>query len=183
MAPLYAHLARDPVPATLMKNKAPNVYRWTERMNLAAIADGEFPDSPESYLPDVEIPPNLEPVLGLIFRDWGPELVTNAESYNAWVAANQELPAGQLVAANDQRTVHPTLGAIEFNLRDCIIRRASAPHGLWHFDKAAAYARALDGDAAARFAALVQRNGGELMMAVSLARPMFRQDYVLVLSH
>ena len=39
MAPLFAHLARDPVPASLMKNKAPNVYRWTERMNLAAIAD------------------------------------------------------------------------------------------------------------------------------------------------
>ena len=44
MAPMYAHLARDPVPATIMKNRAANVFRWTERMNLARIGDGEFPD-------------------------------------------------------------------------------------------------------------------------------------------
>ena len=33
MCSLYAHLARDPVPASLMKNRAPSLYRWTERMN------------------------------------------------------------------------------------------------------------------------------------------------------
>ena len=44
MAPLFAHLGRDPVPSSLMKNRAPNVHRWTERMNLPAIADGEFPE-------------------------------------------------------------------------------------------------------------------------------------------
>ena len=57
MAPLFAHLARDPVPATLMKNIAPNVYRWTERMNTPGIADGEFHDRAETYPPDDEIPP------------------------------------------------------------------------------------------------------------------------------
>lgn len=182
MAPLYAHLARDPVPGTLMKNKAPNVYRWTERMNLAAIADGEFPDCPETYLPDDAIPPTLEPVLQLIFRDWGPELLANAAFYNAWVAANPALPSGRLVSTKDERNVHPTLGPIEYTVRGCTIRRASAPHALWHFDKAASHARALTGEAAVRLAALVQRNGGEQMMAITLARPMQRRDYVLVLA-
>ncbi len=181
MAPLFAHLARDPVPSMLMKNRAPNVYRWTERMNLAAIADGEFPDCPETFPADDAIPSTLEPVLRLMFRDWGPELLANAACYNAWVAANPALPAGALVSLSDQRSVHPTLGPIEYRLRDCTVKRASSPHALWHFDKAAAIARTLAGDAAARFAALVQRNGGEAMMAITLARPMRRQDYVLVL--
>lgn len=182
MAPLYAHLARDPVPASLMKNKAPNVYRWTERMNLANIADGEFPDYPETWLADDAIPETLEPVLRLIFQDWGPELAANAAFYNAWVAAHPELPAGHLVAHDGERTVHPTLGRIEYTLRSCMVRRASAPHALWHFSKATACAGAIEGDAAVRFAALVARNAGEQTMAIKLTRPLRRQDYVLVLA-
>ncbi len=33
LAPLYAHLGRDPYPASLMQQRAPRVYRWVERMN------------------------------------------------------------------------------------------------------------------------------------------------------
>ncbi len=33
IAPLYAHLSRDPHPSTLMKQRAHRVFRWTERMN------------------------------------------------------------------------------------------------------------------------------------------------------
>ena len=182
MAPLYAHLARDPVPATLMKNQAPNVYRWTERMNLANIADGEFPDCPEDYLADDAIPPTLEPVLRLIFQDWGPELLANAALYNAWVSATPDLPTGHLVATNGERTVHPSIGSISYTLRGCAVHRSSAPHALWHFDRAAAQARALTDGPAERFAELVRHNGGEAMMAITLARSMARRDYVLVLA-
>lgn len=182
MAPLFAHLARDPVPATLMKNVAPNVYRWTERMNAPGIADGEFHDHPESYLPDDAIAPTLEPVLRLMFQDWGAELLANAAFYNAWVRDHPSLPAGHLVSASGERKVHPTLGFLDYSLRGCAIHRASSPHGLWHFDKAAAHARALTDAAKARFDALVGRTGGERVMALRLERPMTRQNYVLVLA-
>jgi hypothetical protein len=182
MAPLYAHLARDPVPATLMKNRAPNVYRWTERMNLASIADGEFADCPETYAADDTIPVTLEPVLRLVFQDWGAELLANAAYFNAWVADNPSLPAGHLVSADGERKIHPTLGFIDYPWRGCTVHRASAPHGLWHFDKAAAYARALSGKPRARLDALVQRCGGEQVMAIEPARPMKRENYALVLA-
>ena len=42
MAPLYAHLGRDPVPKALMQSLAPNVYRWVERMNQPQPLAGEF---------------------------------------------------------------------------------------------------------------------------------------------
>jgi len=182
MAPLYAHLARDPVPATLMKNLAPNVYRWTERMNLPGIADGEFHDRAECYEADDAIPATLEPVLGLMFQDWGPQLIADAALYNDWVLSNPDLPAGHLVSATGERKVHPSLGPIEYQQRGCTIRRASAPHGLWHFDRAAAYGRALTGPAREHFDALVLRAGGERVMSIRLARPMKRENYLLVLA-
>ncbi len=88
MAPMYAHLARDPVPATLMKDRAPNVYRWTERMNLANVDDGEFPGIPEAFPANDEIPTTLEPVLRLLFQDWGAQLLADAAAYDAWLEAN-----------------------------------------------------------------------------------------------
>lgn len=181
MAPLFAHLARDPVPATLMKHAAPNVYRWTERMNTPGIADGEFHDHAETYLPDDAIAATLEPVLTLMFQDWGPELLANTASYNDWVQRNPDLPAGHLVSVGGERKVHPTLGFIDYTWRGCAIHRASAPHGLWHFDKAASHARSLGGEAGSRFQALVQRTRGERVMAIRLARRLRRENYLLVL--
>lgn len=182
MAPMFAHLARDPVPATLMKNRAPNVYRWTERMNLARISDGEFPDIPESYPASDEIPATLEPVLRLVFQDWGAQLLADAAAYDGWLAGNPQLPAGSLVSVTGERNVHPSIGPLAYEWRGCTMHRSTSPHGLWHFDKAAAFARALTGQAAERFDALVRRTGGERVMAIHLARRMTRKDYVLVLA-
>jgi glutathione S-transferase len=182
MAPLFAHLARDPVPATLMKNRATNVYRWTERMNVPAIADGEFTGCPETYPAGDVIPETLEPILQLVFKDWGPHLAADASCFNAWVEADPSMPAGRMVSASGERKIHPSLGPIEHRWRDCTVQRASAPHGLWHFDKAAGYARALEGEARSRFDDLMRRTGGESTMAIRLARPMKREDYTLVLA-
>jgi glutathione S-transferase len=46
MAPLFAHLGRDPVPAALMMKRAPNVFRWTERMNRAQTPRNGYPMTP-----------------------------------------------------------------------------------------------------------------------------------------
>jgi glutathione S-transferase len=182
MAPMFAHLSRDPVPATLMKNRAPNVYRWTERMNLANIRDGEFPDCPASFPSGDAIPATLEPVLRLVFQDWGAQLLADAALYNRWVAGHAAMPAGTMVSTSGERKTHPSIGPVEYEWRGLRVQRSSSPHGLWHFDKAAAQARALAGDAKARFDDLVARTGGDRVMAIRLARPMTRQDYVLSLA-
>jgi glutathione S-transferase len=182
MAPLFAHLARDPVPSALMKARAPNVFRWTERMNLSNIGDGEFPDCFEAYPPDDAIPATLEPLLGHIFQDWGAELLAAGAHFNSWVADNAELPSGHVVSLNQDRKVHPSLGEITYQLRGCTIKRTCAPQTLWHFDKAAAYARALSGYARTQLDALVRRTGGEQVMAITLARQLKRENYVVVLA-
>jgi glutathione S-transferase len=181
MAPLFAHLARDPVPAALMLKRAPNVYRWTERMNRAGIFDGEFPDCGQTWLADDAVPPTLEPVLRLVFQDWGPQLLANAQFLNNWLQANPDLPAGHLLSHDGQRSVHPVLGMLSHSWRGVTVERASMPQGLWHFEKAASAARALQGEARQRFDALSERLGGSEMMQIRLTRPLLRQNYVLVL--
>jgi len=181
MAPLFAHLARDPYPSALMKSRAPNVFRWTERMNLPDLFDGEFAEMDVCYPPDDAIPESVEPLLAHIFKDWGPELLANAERYNTWVAENPSLKSGDLVSAQGERQLHPSVGEIAYTLRDRTIRCAGAPHALWHFDKAVTRARSLTGAAKAQFDALIRRTGGERVMAITLARPLKRENYVLVI--
>lgn len=181
MAPLFAHLGRDPVPASLMKRLAPNVYRWVERMNLAGIADPEFPGMVEDYLPDDEIPTTLDPVLRLLFQDWGVQLLAEAAHVNGWLSANAALPAGTMLNHDSERKVHPILGFISHPWRGVTVQRASMPHGLWRFAQVAEQARQLDGDALARLSALVERTEGAQVMSVRLARGMHRADNVLVL--
>ena len=178
---LYAHLSRDPFPCDLMKHRAPNVYRWTERMNLANVDDGEFPEAGDAYLEGDALPETLEPVLALIFRDWAPELTAATAHYNAWVAANPEHSVGQLVSVSGERAVHPSLGDISYQLRDVTVTRTCAPQTLWHFHRAATAARSLEGEALQRWQALLARTGGEALMRLELSRPMQRADNVLVL--
>ncbi|MFZ0889722.1 MAG: glutathione S-transferase [Candidatus Binataceae bacterium] len=180
MAPLFAHLARDPYPSVLMKSRAPNVFRWTERMNLPDLFDGEFAETEASYPPDDAIAETLEPLLAHIFKDWGPELLAIAEQYNAWVAENPSLKPGDLASAQGERRLHPTVGEITYTLGGRSIRSAGTPQSLWHFDKALRRAHALSGAAEAQFDALVQRTGGGRVMAITLARPLKRENYALV---
>jgi glutathione S-transferase len=180
MAPLFAHLSRDPCPSRLMKLRAPNVYRWTERMNLAQIGDGEFWDYAESFPPGDEIPDTLLPLLRHLFADWGPELAAYAAQYNAWVRANPGLPAGRPVSASGEPRVHPALGTVSYELRGATFARQCAPQALWHFDKAAALARALTGESLARWQDLLRRTGGERVMALTLERNIERRKNLLV---
>jgi len=180
MAPLFAHLSRDPVPSALMKNLAPNVFRWTERMNLPGMADGEFPEQAPEWYPGDALPPTLEPVLELMFRDWGPQLLADADFVNGWLQANPDIRSGRSASADEQRRVHPMLGEISYPWRGVTVRRNSAPHGLWHFERGSSLARALGGEAKARFDSLAERLGGAEVMQIRTSRPLAREDDALV---
>lgn len=182
MAPLYAHLARDPVPAFLMRTTAPSVARWTERMNVAAIPDSDYPDPGGSYPEDDAIPATLEAVLTLAFAHWGPGLTEDFAQFGRWLAALADPAPGTLISHNGQRQVHPHVGRISYDWRGIVMERGSQPHSLWHFARAQALASALEGGAAARFAALMERTGGAAVMALTTARAIARENNVLVLA-
>ena len=147
MAPMFAHLGRDPVPARLMKMKAPNVFRWTERMNLANIADGEFPDCAESWLADDAIPATLEPVLALIFADWGPQWLADAALFNHWLAGQPALPPARWSRYVTSARCTRRWAWSRRRMHGVPMTRASAPDGLFLLDKALSAQAALDGAA------------------------------------
>ena len=181
IAPMYAHLGRDPYPTALMKKRAPNVARWVERMQLPNTPDGEYAPHDADWLPDDAIPTTLEPLLALVFKDWGPLLGADIASYQQWLVAHPEVQAGHLVHINDKHMVHPTLGMVSYAWRGVQVQRASAVHGLWLFQLAQDAANALSGDAKQKLAAWVERTGGQEVMDLRLPRAMERRNNLLVL--
>ena len=181
IAPMYAHLGRDPYPTALMKKRAPNVARWVERMQLPNTPDGEYAPYVADWLADDEIPVTLEPVLTLLFKDWGPQLSADIASYQQWLDAHPQMQAGDLINANDKHMVHPTLGMVSFVWRGVQVQRASAVHGLWLFQTAQDTALAMSSDAGQNLAGLLKRTVGQEVMALCLPRAMERRNNLLVL--
>jgi glutathione S-transferase len=176
MAPLFAHLGRDPVPAMLMKTKAPNLYRWTERMNTAPISDGEYPGYAEAYWDKDTIPESLIAVLKIVFADWTPGLKADADCFNAWAAHKQ---AGDLVSQSGEPQVHPNVGKVEYPWRGVTMKRGSAPHMLWMFARAQDLTAQSAGE---QLDMLIDQVGGQEAMSLVLTKRIVREKNMLILA-
>jgi glutathione S-transferase len=183
MAPLYAHLARDPVPAMLMRTIAPQVARWTERMNAAEVADPDYPEAAVNpmFQADDAIPSTLEAVLKVAFEQWTPGLAADAAAVDAWFAAEGNPPAGTVVSRQAKRSVHPDVGGVEYAWRGVTMRRASHVHSLWHVARAQTLADSLASTDRARLDALLERTGGTALMATRPKPRLVRESNVIVL--
>jgi len=100
IASLYAHLGRDPHPASLMKRIAPAVFRWTERMNATTADMPEFINTTEEILPDDFIPDSLRPILCIIARDYLPEIEAFVDFTNNWLTRQLDLRSGDIVGGD-----------------------------------------------------------------------------------
>jgi len=86
IAPMYAHLGRDPSSISLMQAKAIRVFRWVERMNRGEPDIGEFDGAePDRYLANDEIPETLISLMRHIAKDFVPETTAAARFINAWL--------------------------------------------------------------------------------------------------
>ncbi|MGB3456364.1 MAG: glutathione S-transferase N-terminal domain-containing protein [Litorimonas sp.] len=111
---LFAHLARDPHPALIMKRIAPRVFAWTERMNRPA--DPE----PGGWIAD--IPDTLRAMMQFVADDFLPEWTAHTRFINGWLDDTPELPGDAM---------ERTLGMAEFDWRGHTIRTAVMPYRLW----------------------------------------------------
>jgi glutathione S-transferase len=114
MGPLYAHLYLDAVPARLLRETAPPVGEWIERMNHPKPKGGEF-------FANDELPATLRPLLELVGRDAGAFLLDNVRAFEKWAdgrpADLAELPRG--------------IGLHETVLRGVRFQRFTSPYTLW----------------------------------------------------
>ena len=87
VAPLYAHLGRDPYSLQLMQSKALHLFRWVERMNRPELDTGEFRAASPELLPGDEVAETLVAVLRHVAKDFVPETVAAARHINAFLTA------------------------------------------------------------------------------------------------
>lgn len=179
MAPLYAHLARDPVPGYIMKTKAPAVARWTERMNTPGLSDPEY--GPADTSERASLPPTLPGTLAIAFRIWTLGLLADAARFNVWCSTLDDPAPDTLVSADSRRLVHARLGPITYARGGVTFSRESQPQALWHLARAQAAAAALDPAEASELRALLAHTGGLEVLDIRLERPIVRKDNVLVL--
>ena len=115
----------------------------------------------------------------IMFADWLPGLVADANSFNAWSA---DKAAGTVVSHDGNGTIHPHVGKVAFDWRGITYRRGSQPHMLWMLSTAQAYYNGLDAAAKARADEFFGRTGGADIISLKLDRRMTRRNNLLVLA-
>jgi hypothetical protein len=184
IGPMFAHLGRDPVPANLMKNLAPHMYRWTERMFEANTLDGEFMETPYEYPENDELPSTLIPFLEYLFRDCGPQLQGMLDTYNRWVETDPDRPAGTLIQTDSQAPIgaHPCIGDFDFHLRGTCIHSQAFSNVVYHFQRVLDVVADLDGDGKAGFESVMENVGGASLMSTRLAHRINSEHYRFLLA-
>ena len=120
IAPLFAHLGRDPKPLALMQKKSPHVFRWVERMNRQDLDVGEFEEKSGDYLPDDAVPEALIALLKHIALDFVPETRAAVNCINDWIAGQKSLPAETII----ERAV----GVGSFEVRGTTVNAIAQPY-------------------------------------------------------
>jgi glutathione S-transferase len=141
--PLYAHQYRDPWTGEHMRQHAPHLVQWLERMvRMPEPLAGDF-------LPHDEVPDTVLPILRRMMREQLPVLADSARLLSEWLAAHP----GEKVPR--------VLGKHDFTLEGQTGQRIIRPYSLWMLQRARECYRQLDG--AGRNAAdrLLQQIGGE----------------------
>ncbi|MCK7545937.1 glutathione S-transferase C-terminal domain-containing protein [Marinobacter bryozoorum] len=132
IGPLFAHLGRDPVPANLMKTRAPKVFRWVERMTAPGLDTPEFPDYGDDFLADDAVPETLEPLLQQIADEIFPMLTDKLAFMDNLVAEHQPEDGQPVSPKPHQRYV----GAVETSFRGVPVQAGVQPYLLYVLRKA-----------------------------------------------
>lgn len=93
IAAMWAHLYRDPAPALLIKQRAPRVGRWVERMTTREPYLHEYDGSTE-LIDDAEIPETLLAMMRYVGIEYLGELAAHVDTANEWLAANPDIEPG-----------------------------------------------------------------------------------------
>ncbi|MBW2269224.1 MAG: glutathione S-transferase N-terminal domain-containing protein [Deltaproteobacteria bacterium] len=172
IAPLYAHLGRDPHPANLMKRRAPMLYRWVERMNVADAAMAEFPEARDAFLAEDAVPETLLPILGLMARDFLPELVGIVASVDGWLAEHPEVEAAARVPGTSSGMgAQGPFGSHTITLRGVSIELRVRHYTIWLLQRVQDHHAGLAPDDRARADALLESTG---LLPLYSTRPRLR---------
>jgi len=125
MGPLYAHLYRDPAPGMLMRQIAPAVARWVERMNTTEDYWVEYMETDPPLFDPQSIPPTLKALMRYIAIEFLPEVEAHIQFTNEWLDQRPTLKAG--TNGMDNPTAR-TIGQAEFDWRGIRLKTHVLPY-------------------------------------------------------
>lgn len=161
MGSLYAHLYLDPKPGLLMKELAPEVCAWVERMNTAPAHER---DPVVVQEPTQEIGRLLE----LLFRDFWPMVRSTVHVWNQWSSQNkkEEIPR--------------TIGEHQFEIGGVQGSRAVMSFTVWKLQRVLDVYRSLAQTQQQTVTDLLSRYGGHGAFDVEIENPIARVNNRLV---
>ena len=169
IAPLHAHLSRDPHPSALMKRHGPNVWRWVERMTTRDDDAGEYLALPPPAVPVLESA-SLARLLAFVAEDYLPELAAMVGWLNAWLAVQDG-------SALDHKPIPRIVGHMDLIWRGHALSVAVMPYRLWLLQKVQAAAAALNDAERARLRTLFEPAGRWPLLDLKTHRPVVRRDH------
>lgn len=177
IAPLYAHLARDPYPSALMKQRAFRVWRWTERMNAVDQDAAEYGHPPAELFADDAVPETLKALLRFIAEDYLPEIEAYVGFTNAWLAERPDIAPG---TSGLERTQERVIGEVEFDWRGHRVRVAVMPYRLTLLQKVQDVFDQAAPQAQAAMRALLEETGLAALLTLRTARRVERANHLEV---
>lgn len=163
LGPLYAHLSLDAVPSRILKETAPRVCAWIERMNHPEPKAGVF-------VAGDALPPTLRPLLELAGRDAAPMLIDNVRALEEWADSR---PADMVEPPRG-------VGGHTTHLRGVELQRMTSPYTLWMVQRPLDAYTALAPAARAKVDAALAGTGLETILAYKPRHRLGKQHFKLV---
>ena len=178
IAPLYAHLGRDPEPRRLMQERAPMLVRWVERMGVTDAGMAEFPELSETLLADDEVPETACAILEHLARDYLAELLSIFACVDAWLAEHPEIRPGDRVPGPSwgMGTLGP-FGNHRVELRDTMIELKVRHYSIWMAQRPIDHYRALTGSDRERADRLIDGVGLRPLLELEARMRLERRDH------
>lgn len=162
MGPLYAHLFRDPAPGLLMKQKAPNVVKWIERMNKS-------PNKIGDWISLDQLPDTLIRLLERIFNEFWPVLLSTVEETQKWISNHP-----------DEKTLPRTIGNHTYQIGTVAEQRAILTFHQWKFQRVQDVYDALNNEDKIAFHSLMKQHFGLTVKNAELKNRVIRENNKLV---
>jgi glutathione S-transferase len=125
IAPLFAHLARDPYPSLQMREYAPEVFRYVERMNSPAQVLTDGFSAGENLFSDDAMPATLKNLMRYVAQEYLPELRAQVQFANEWIDKNVQLETGTNGLKKPESRV---IGNVEFDWRGISLKTSVMPY-------------------------------------------------------
>ena len=173
--PLFAHLGRDPAPASLMKREAPSVYRWTERMNVPEDSSPEHPGASAEFAEAAS--ETLLALLRFVSDDYLPELRAHVAFANSWLADRPDLEAG---TNGLEKPGARMIGTASFAWRGVDIASTVMPYRFWLLQRVQDAVEQAGASAQPAITALLSDTGLSDLMSLQTSRPVERRGHLEV---